>query len=531
MRSLFAALLLAAVLAGPADAQSPAVRLTDLAGPNEAGTPRHLTYLDDHLYFAADGGDGKGVELWMIDLVTGAVDVAADVNPDSSSFPADLTPLGGDLYFTAGGATGRELWRYSPATRTAARATGVNPYAGANSPSIVAFDGRLYFPANAGGNSGIELWTYDPTNGDTRVVRDLTAAIRNAWPGADETEEGSQPEAMTVYDGALHFCTRTRGWFGISDRQLVDLWSYSAAEDSVRHIQSLSPGRFGWCERPRVSGDALYVVLSSFSYSTGTSYYLHRYSGPGEPVASVGLLIDWIGMGSPLSYPVTSFAGRVYTSAFELTFGPNTPRLVAYDPGLDSLLTVRDVPAPNPDPTQSVYIAPLYTTMAEYEGALYLNIDVAEGNELWRYTADGRFTLAADVNPVGSSTPSELTPTPYGLAFFADGGDGTGRELWLYKAEPVATEPGVPSAAFALSAPTPNPARSGAALSLGLGRPQAVRVAVYDVTGRRVLTLHDGPAAAGLRLTVPTDALPSGTYVVRAEGETGVAVQRLTVVR
>lgn len=530
MRSPFAAVLLAALIAAPAAAQSPAVRLTDLAGPNEAWVPRHLTYLGDRLYFAADGGDGKGVELWMVDLVTGAVDVAADVNPDSSSYPADLTPLGDDLYFTADGATGRELWRYSPATHTATQAAAVHPLP-VNPPSLIAFEGRLYFTADAGGGQGSELWTYDPTTGEARMVEDLTARIIGVRPWANSVEPQSQPEAMVVYDGALHFCTRSKGWSGILQLQYVDLWSYSAAEDSIHHVQTIPTGRYAWCERPRVSGDDLYFVMNLTSGAGGASYHLFRYGGPGEPVERLDLLIGWIGMGSTLIYPVASFAGRVFTSAFQLAWGSVTPRLVAYDPGLDSLLTIRDVPVPNPDTTQSVAIEPVYSTLAEYEGALYMNIAASEGNELWRYTADGQFVLAADVNPTGDSTPSELTPTPYGLAFFANGGDGTGRELWLFKAEPVATEPDAAPTALTLSPPVPNPSRNGAALTLSVDRPQTVRVAVYDVTGRRVLVLHDGPAATSLRLSVPAGSLPSGTYVVRAEGESAVAMQRLVVVR
>ena len=97
---------------------------------------------------------------------------------------------------------------------------------------------------------------------------------------------------------------------------------------------------------------------------------------------------------------------------------------------------------------------------------------------------------------------------------------------------PVASESGSGGAGH-LSAPSPNPARGASRVSLSVGREQHVVVAVYDVLGRRVARLHDGPVAPGrpLRLDVAAQALPAGVYVVRADGETFAAAQRLTVAR
>ena len=85
----------------------------------------------------------------------------------------------------------------------------------------------------------------------------------------------------------------------------------------------------------------------------------------------------------------------------------------------------------------------------------------------------------------------------------------------------------------ALSAAYPNPTRATAQLDLELGEAEDdVRVEVYDVLGRRVAVLHDGPLAAGeYRLTLDGTSLPAGVYVVRATGAGLDLTRRVTLIR
>src|SRR5690606_13761767 len=66
-----------------------------------------------------------------------------------------------------------------------------------------------------------------------------------------------------------------------------------------------------------------------------------------------------------------------------------------------------------------------------------------------------------------------------------------------------------------------------------VSRTQAVEVAAYDVTGRRVAVLLARAVAAGeaVALGLDASALPAGVYVVRARGEDFTAARRVTVVR
>ncbi len=90
----------------------------------------------------------------------------------------------------------------------------------------------------------------------------------------------------------------------------------------------------------------------------------------------------------------------------------------------------------------------------------------------------------------------------------------------------------VASAGPHLAAAFPNPFAERTTLTLTLDAPQAVRAEAFDLLGRRVAVLHDGPLAAGTHpLTLDAAQLPAGLYVVRARAEGFVATRRVTVVR
>ncbi|MEL6615654.1 MAG: T9SS type A sorting domain-containing protein, partial [Bacteroidota bacterium] len=98
----------------------------------------------------------------------------------------------------------------------------------------------------------------------------------------------------------------------------------------------------------------------------------------------------------------------------------------------------------------------------------------------------------------------------------------------------VATPPEalVAPAPLALSAPAPNPAVGASRVTLTAETPQAVRVRIVDVAGREVAVPFEGrvePGTTDIRLDAA--ALPSGVYMVLAEGDGARAMQRMTVVR
>jgi hypothetical protein len=88
-------------------------------------------------------------------------------------------------------------------------------------------------------------------------------------------------------------------------------------------------------------------------------------------------------------------------------------------------------------------------------------------------------------------------------------------------------------APYRLAPPAPNPFATRAEMALTVRTTQAVTVAAYDVLGRRVAVLHDGPLRAGQRtpLTLDGTRLASGVYLVRVTGETFATTARVVRVR
>jgi hypothetical protein len=80
----------------------------------------------------------------------------------------------------------------------------------------------------------------------------------------------------------------------------------------------------------------------------------------------------------------------------------------------------------------------------------------------------------------------------------------------------------------------PNPAVR-ATVELAVRETQSVQVAVYDLLGRQVSRLHDGPVPAQeatfLRIDADRLGLPNGMYFVRVVGERFRATERLLIVR
>lgn len=95
-------------------------------------------------------------------------------------------------------------------------------------------------------------------------------------------------------------------------------------------------------------------------------------------------------------------------------------------------------------------------------------------------------------------------------------------------------EPGAPIVSFTFEGAAPNPIRHQALLHYTLEAPaRDVRLAIYDLMGRRVATLVAGePQSAGV-YGVPFDAsgLAAGVYLARLAADGQVLTRRLTVVR
>ena len=84
-----------------------------------------------------------------------------------------------------------------------------------------------------------------------------------------------------------------------------------------------------------------------------------------------------------------------------------------------------------------------------------------------------------------------------------------------------------------VSGPSPNPVQGGATLDVAVRRAQDVQVALYNVLGQRVATVHRGtlPGEETTSLRLDASSLSSGVYFVRVDGEDFTTTKQVTVVR
>ncbi len=96
---------------------------------------------------------------------------------------------------------------------------------------------------------------------------------------------------------------------------------------------------------------------------------------------------------------------------------------------------------------------------------------------------------------------------------------------------PVANEGGPEDRALRFRSIAPNPAVGAATIAYTLDETAHVRLAVYDVLGRRVATLADDVRSAGDHTAAfDASALPNGTYVVRLEADGAQVARPIAVV-
>jgi len=78
----------------------------------------------------------------------------------------------------------------------------------------------------------------------------------------------------------------------------------------------------------------------------------------------------------------------------------------------------------------------------------------------------------------------------------------------------------------------PNPFNPSTQINFGLPKSGAVKLQVFDLLGKKITTLIDGPMQAG-RQSVTFDAsnLPSGMYIYRLETKSNVLVRKMILIK
>lgn len=157
--------------------------------------------------------------------------------------------------------------------------------------------------------------------------------------------------------------------------------------------------------------------------------------------------------------------------------------------------------------------------------------------DLYLIDAAGQIVAASNtVNPTETIGQPALPAGTYtvGVSFY-DAGTEAGQTPYALTATgtfAVADEDAADAAGLVLMPAWPNPVRASAQIAFEMPAASDARVAVFDMLGREVVRLADGPHAAGAHhVTLDAHALSSGLYVVRLTTPAGVRTQTVAVAR
>ena len=90
----------------------------------------------------------------------------------------------------------------------------------------------------------------------------------------------------------------------------------------------------------------------------------------------------------------------------------------------------------------------------------------------------------------------------------------------------------VPPGHFGISSNYPNPFNPSTIIAFAISAPGHVKLEVFDVTGKRVATLTDGPREAGsFSIRFDASGLSSGLYIARLASGKNVSVQKMLLTK
>lgn len=215
----------------------------------------------------------------------------------------------------------------------------------------------------------------------------------------------------------------------------------------------------------------------------------------------------------------------------------NTPMLVEPEAHASSIIFETRLP-PVEGPVDAV--VPIPGTMRILSGpenpielvGYKIEYSAATDPPIW-YATDGFHTESVHDDVLASWNTSGLSPGGYGLrlTFWHSFGDSLSVDSWarLDANTFVATAARIPIA-FALGQNYPNPFNAETIIPFSLPEAAGVRLRIYNLQGREISTIVDGPFQMGEH-SVRFDAgnLPSGVYFYRLQADTYSETRRFVL--
>lgn len=352
------------------------------------------------LFFQADNGT-QGVELWVSDGTEAGTTLVADIwSGGGSSDPQSLECLNGRVYFSAidgdsAPAHGRELWCSDGTAAGTVLVSDIEPGPASGAPKHLKRNiagTQVYFNAFQAA-TGRELWVTGGTAATTGLLLDIE-------PGA----VGSDPEFFVNHNGTTLFNAFT----SVLGREL---WKTNGTAASTVLVSDIFPGPFPSDPQLESSANASCGNRLFFSalnpvfgfelyYSDGTAAGTNFAGDIGGVIAS-----------NPDDFASLGPSKVLFTTSL-------VPQLFVFDCATDQLSAVDES-----------LVSP--SEFVEIGGRVVFAATGGLGREL--YVTDGTSaSLAVDINPVGSSSPTAITPIDAARVILAaEDPTGPGRELWI----------------------------------------------------------------------------------------------------
>ena len=295
--------------------------------------------------------------------------------------------------------------------------------------------------------------------------------------------------------------------------------------------------------------DAVYVTGSATvsSYAIGTARF--------DPDGSVA----WTIITEPSGFPDTGYSVAVDATGNVVVTGDSGITTVRYTQEAAATLSVSAAPANPPvtigpgggafeftvtltnatDAPQTVDAWTAVTGPVGREPVLGpLAVTLQPGQALTRTLTQavpgaapgGVYTYAVNVGLFGGDVAASDSFTFEKEAGAATRGDAVRWTATGWETMPATASSSRPGG-VALSAVYPNPTGGRTTLRYALPTAGPVRLSLYDMLGREVAVLVDGPVEAGAyEAVLDAGGLPAGTYLLRLTAEHGVLVREIAVV-
>jgi ELWxxDGT repeat protein len=273
--------------------------------------PANITPVGDEVYFTTGYSGGWAFDLWKTDgTEAGTVLVKQFTGGTLAYTPVGLADLNGKLVFRtyrgSGGAADLYVSDGTPEGTVSPGLFGYNP--AQHDVSTVVVNGVAYFAASPFATPGdVELWKTDGTVPGTVRVKDV-------WPGTT----ASNPRSLAAYDGRLYFSAAdpVAGF---------EMWSTDGTEGGTARVTDLRPGNSG--SAPRFLGEvAGRLYFTANDGTRGTELWSTDGTAAGTaivhdvyPAAGPGGVLSW--PRSPVALSNPTAGDRVIFWADDLVHG------------------------------------------------------------------------------------------------------------------------------------------------------------------------------------------------------------------